>query len=172
MINRKQILIEWDKAGILNNKYTFQDVNDQFEYAAHNTPNDDEANKLVILAIRKAGQNGGTSSATVDNNLRKWINAGATTADKVGEYERQRTSQVNAGRYGQPLRQESSIELPSDDEIAAQSTQVANDLGYATIQEATKAEWDKILALRVARASKNPASTGRTATGQRVLQRF
>ncbi|TGE40433.1 hypothetical protein C6P26_10945, partial [Weissella confusa] len=80
MLNQKQIIIEWQKAGLKENGFMFQDITNLYELAVHNADSDEEAHKLIILAIRAAAKNGGKTAMAVENNLNKWLNAGATNA--------------------------------------------------------------------------------------------
>ncbi|WP_195332333.1 hypothetical protein [Weissella cibaria] len=175
MLNQKQIIIEWEKAGLKQNGFMYQDISEMYELVEHNTTSSDEANKLLILAIRAAANNGGKSALAVENNLRKWINAGATTALEVGEYEKQAQQlQKPRSRYGQPLRNESSIEFFSDEQMSEQDKRLAADDGYDNPEQWKNDKWAEFLELRATRSQRSAetVNSGRTATGQRVLQRF
>ncbi len=171
--NNPQIMKEWQAAGLTINGYTADDVFDYLVDLSHQTPDENEAKKMLILAIRATKQENGHTSGYVKSKLAAWLANGLSTADQVGEYERQRAAQVNTNRYGgRPLRQESSIKAPTSDEMTEQYKQLAAEHGYEDPQQWTKDMTAWLQERRVARASKNPVSTGRTATGQRVLQRF
>lgn len=174
MINQKQIMIEWDKAGLPDNQYTFGDVMAIYEDLSHNADNELEANKMFILAIRKAAMNNSTTSLAVENIVRKWLFAGLKNADAVGEYEKDAQQMHKKGRYGQPVKTESGINEPTNDQVQQQNEKLAKQLGYETVEEMGKASWKLLVELRNTRPERmaNKAKTGLTANGNQVLKRF
>ncbi|CAM2811359.1 hypothetical protein WECO103172_04025 [Weissella confusa] len=174
MLNQKQIIIEWQKAGLKENGFMFQDITNLYELAVHNADSDEEANKLIILAIRAAAKNGGKTAMAVENNLNKWMNAGATNAMAVGEYE-SKAKQIQKTRYGnQPLKFESGPSKPTAEQIDQQNQRMAKELGYASVEDMAKGTADKLSELRQTRPERldDKPANGRTANGRRVLQRF
>ena len=174
MLNQKQIIIEWQKAGLKENGFMFQDITNLYELAVHNADSDEEANKLIILAIRAAAKNGGKTAMAVENNLNKWLNAGANNAMAVGDYEKQ-SQQLQQPRYGnQPLKFESGPSKPTAEQIDQQNQRMAKELGYATVIDMAKGTADKLSELRQTRPERldDKPANGRTANGRRVLQRF
>lgn len=174
MLNQKQIIIEWQKAGLKENGYMFQDIQAMYELAARNADSDEEANKLIILAIRAAAKNGAKSALAVDNNLKKWLNAGATNAKAVGDYEDE-SKIIQQPRYGnQPLKFESGPSKPTAEQIDQQNQRMAKELGYASVEDMAKGTADKLSELRQTRPERldDKSANGRTANGRRVLQRF
>ena len=174
MLNQKQIMVEWQKGGLNENGYTFQDIKDMFEFIAHNTESDDEANKLMILAIRAAAKSGGKTALAVENNLRKWINAGAITAEKVGDYESQSQQMQKVGRYSQPIQRETGPSKPTQEQIASQNKKMAAELGYESVEAMAKGTMAKLAEMRATRAERMraPRVGGLTATGRRVVANF
>ncbi|WP_419154655.1 hypothetical protein [Weissella bombi] len=174
MINQKQIMIEWDKAGLPDNQYTFGDVMAIYEDLSHNADNELEANKMFILAIRKAAMNNSTTSLAVENIVRKWLFAGLKNADAVGEYEKDAQQMHKKGRYGQPVKNETGINEPTNDEVQQQNEKLAKQLGYSTVEAMVKGSWEKLYELRRTREERmaSKAKTGLTATGHQVLKRF
>ena len=151
----------------------FQDITNLYELAVHNADSDEEANKLIILAIRAAAKNGGKTAMAVENNLNKWLNAGATNATAVGEYESE--AQHIQTRYGnQPIQRETGPSKPTAEQIDQQNQRMAKELGYASVEDMAKGTAEKLSELRRARADRLAAnaSNGRTANGRRVVQRF
>ncbi|MGL5301789.1 hypothetical protein [Weissella confusa] len=173
MLNQKQIIIEWQKAGLKENGFMFQDITNLYELAVHNADSDEEANKLIILAIRAAAKNGGKTAMAVENNLNKWLNAGATNATAVGEYESE-AQQIQQPRFGQPIQRESGPSKPTAEQIDQQNQRMAKELGYASVAAMAKGTAEKLSELRRTRADRLAAnaSNGRTANGRRVVQRF
>lgn len=175
MLNQKQIIIEWQKAGLKENGFMFQDITELYELAVRNADSDEEANKLVILAIRAATKNGGKTAMAVKNNLTKWLNAGATTAIKVGDYEKQSQQlQQPRSRFGQPLRKESAIEKFTPEQIAEQSKRLAKEDGFDDPEEWAKVTMEKFRELRATRAERmaDKSNRGLTSSGKRVVTRF
>ena len=174
MLNQKQIIIEWQKAGLKENGFMFQDITNLYELAVHNADSDEEANKLIILAIRAATKNGGKTAMAVENNLNKWLNAGATNATAVGEYESE-AQQIQQTRYGnQPIQRETGPSKPTAEQIDQQNQRMAKELGYASVEDMANGTAEKLSELRRTRADRLAAnaSNGRTANGRRVVQRF
>ena len=174
MLNQKQIIIEWQKAGLKENGFMFQDITNLYELAVHNADSDEEANKLIILAIRAAAKNGGKTAMAVENNLNKWLNAGATNATAVGEYE-SKAQQIQQTRYGnKPIQRETGPSKPTAEQIDQQNQRMAKELGYASVADMAKGTAEKLSELRRTRADRLAAnaSNGRTANGRRVVQRF
>ena len=173
MLNQKQIIIEWQKAGLKENGFMFQDITNLYELAVHNADSDEEANKLIILAIRAAAKNGGKTAMAVENNLNKWLNAGATNATAVGEYESE-AQQIQKPRFGQPIQRESGPSKPTAEQIDQQNQRMAKELGYESVADMAKGTAEKLSELRSTRAERlaDKSANGRTANGRRVLQRF
>lgn len=174
MINQKQIMIEWDKAGLPNNHYTYGDITSIFEDLSHSAENDLEANKMFILAIRKAAMANSTTSMAVQNIVRKWLLAGLTSAQAVGDYEKESQQMKQKGRYGQPVKQESKVSEPTSDEIKQQNERWAKELGYESVEAMAKGTHDILVNLRATRAERlaNKPKTGLTAEGHQVVRRF
>ena len=173
MIN-KNIVIQWQQANMPENSLAYQDLEEMQELALHNAESEQEAVKLVMLAIRSAAKNGATSTLSVQRRLEKWINAGATTAAKVGDYEKQ-SQQLQQPRYGnQPLKFESGPSKPTAEQIDQQNQRMAKELGYASVEDMAKGTADKLSELRQTRPERldDKPANGRTANGRRVLQRF
>ncbi|WP_271294955.1 hypothetical protein, partial [Weissella confusa] len=173
MIN-KNIVIQWQQANMPENSLAYQDLEEMQELALHNAESEQEAVKLVMLAIRSAAKNGATSTLSVQRRLEKWINAGATTAAKVGDYEKQ-SQQLQQPRYGnQPLKFESGPSKPTAEQIDQQNQRMAKELGYASVEDMAKGTADKLSELRQTRPERldDKSANGRTANGRRVLQRF
>lgn len=173
MLNQKQIIIEWQKAGLKENGFMFQDITNLYELAVHNADSDEEANKLIILAIRAAAKNGGKTAMAVENNLNKWLNAGATNATAVGEYESE-AQHIQQPRFGKPIQRESGPSKPTAEQIDQQNQRMAKELGYTLVEDMAKGTAEKLSELRRTRADRLAAnaSNGRTANGRRVVQRF
>ena len=173
MLNQKQIIIEWQKAGLKENGFMFQDITNLYELAVHNADSDEEANKLIILAIRAAAKNGGKTAMAVENNLNKWLNAGATNATAVGEYESE-AQQIQKSRFGQPIQRESGPGKPTAEQIDQQNQRMAKELGYESVADMAKGTAEKLSEIRSTRAERlaDKSANGRTANGRRVLQRF
>ena len=174
MIN-KNIVIQWQQANMPENSLAYQDLEEMQELALHNAESEQEAVKLVMLAIRSAAKNGATSTLSVQRRLEKWINVGATTAAKVGDYEKQSQQlQQPRQRFGQPLQNESPIEKFTPEQIDQQNQRMAKELGYASVEDMAKGTADKLSELRSTRAERlaDQSANGRTANGRRVLQRF
>lgn len=173
MIN-KNIVIQWQQANMPENSLAYQDLEEMQELALHNAESEQEAVKLVMLAIRSVAKNGATSTLSVQRRLEKWINAGATTAAKVGDYEKQ-SQQLQQPRYGnQPLKFESGPSKPTAEQIDQQNQRMAKELGYASVEDMAKGTADKLSELRQTRPERldGKSANGRTANGRRVLQRF
>lgn len=173
MIN-KNIVIQWQQANMPENSLAYQDLEEMQELALHNAESEQEAVKLVMLAIRSVAKKGATSTLSVQRRLEKWINAGATTAAKVGDYEKQ-SQQLQQPRYGnQPLKFESGPSKPTAEQIDQQNQRMAKELGYASVEDMAKGTADKLSELRKTRPERldDKSANGRTANGRRVLQRF
>lgn len=174
MINYKQIMVEWQKAGLKINGFTSDDINDIYDHLVHNADDEIEANKMFILAIRKAANNGATTQWAVSNNANQWVQAGLTNADAVGKYEQEAQNMRSPGRYGQPVKTETGINEPTNDEVQQQNDKLAKQLGYSTVEAMVEGSWEKLYELRRTREerlAKRP-KTGLTATGNQVLKRF
>ncbi|MEY4666082.1 hypothetical protein [Weissella cibaria] len=175
MLNQKKVVIEWEKAGLKKSGFMFQDITEMYELAERNTESTEEANKLLILAIRAAAKNGGKSALAVENNLTKWINAGATTATEVGEYEKQSQQlQQPRQRFGQPLRNESPVAKFTPEQMAEQSKRLAKEDGFDDPEEWIKAAMETFRQLRATRTERmaKKSEQGLTATGRSVIRRF
>ncbi|WP_419154484.1 hypothetical protein [Weissella bombi] len=174
MINYKQIMVEWQKAGLKINGFTTGDINDIYDHLVHNADNEIEANKMFILAIRKAANNGAKTQWAVSNNANQWVQAGLTNADEVGEYEHEAKDMRLPGRYGKPVKTESDLDKITPEQIQNQNEQLAKELGYESVETMAKGSWEKLYELRRTREerlAKRP-KTGLTATGNQVLKRF
>lgn len=174
MINQKQIMVEWDKAGLPDNQFTYNDVMAIYGDLAHNADNELEANKMFILAIRKAAMNDSTTSLAVENIVRKWLFAGLKNAESVGKYEQEAQQRQSKGRYGQPFKQETKMIKPTKDGIQQQNERWAKELGYESVEAMAKGTRDILINLRKTRAERlaNKPKTGLTANGNQVLKRF
>lgn len=174
MINQKQIMVEWQKAGLKINGFTNDDVNDIYDHLVHNSDSEVEAHKIFILAIRKAAKNGATTQWAVSNNANSWVQAGLTNAQAVGDYERESQQIQQKGRYGQPIKQENKILAPTSDEIQQQNERWAKELGYESVEATAKGTHDILINLRKTRAERlaSKPKTGLTANGNQVLKRF
>ena len=174
MIN-KNIVIQWQQANMPENPLVYQDLEEMQELALHNAESEQEAVKLVMLAIRSAAKNGATSTLSVQRRLEKWINAGATTAAKVGDYEKQSQQlQQPRSRFGQPLRNESAIEKFTPEQIAEQSKRLAKEDGFDDPEEwvrVTMENYRELVATRPERMA-DKSNVGFTASGKRVVTRF
>lgn len=174
MINQKQIMIEWEKAELPRNDKTYGDISAIYSDLSSNADNELEANKMFILAIRKAAMNGASTGLSVQNNVSRWLNAGATNAEAVGKYEDDLQRRRQKGRFGQPIKQESKVLAPTSDEIKQQNERWAKELGYENVEAMAKGTHDIFVNLRKTRAERlaNKPKTGLTANGNRVLKRF
>lgn len=117
-----KIIDEYDKAGMQFNNYTNKDLQsflDEFDNVANDHQ---EAVKMVILAIRKAKNDGKYSNAAIKNNVLMWANQGLKTAQEVGEFVKEQESKSKPYRYGQaketrPDWEHQKGEPVSDEEI-------------------------------------------------------
>lgn len=174
MINQKQIMTEWQKAGIKINGFTYNDIQDIYNQLAHNTDNEKESNGIFILAIRKAAMNGAKTQWAVSNTVNQWIQLGLTTVEAVGKYEQESQQTQPKSYYGRPLKQESKILQPKSDEVLQQNEQLAIRLGYKNAEDMAKGTHDILINLRKTRAERlaSKPKTGLTANGNQVLKRF
>ncbi|MHB9648898.1 hypothetical protein ACX9VS_05525 [Weissella paramesenteroides] len=174
MINQKQIMVEWQKAGLKINGFTNDDVNDIYDHLAHNSDSEVEAHKIFILAIRKAAKDGAATQWAVSNNANSWVQAGLTNAQAVGDYEKQSQQIQQKGRFGQPIKQESKVLAPTSDEIKQQNEHWAKELGYENVEAMAKGTHDILINLRKTRQERlaSKPKTGLTANGNQVLKRF
>ena len=172
--NNPQIMREWTANEIETNEYTSEDIYYFLVDIARIAPDETEARKILILAIRAAKNEGGYSSAYVKKKVELWISNGLATAEQVGEFEKQRSMRGQAGRFGQPLKFESGPSKPTAEQINQQNQRMAKELGYASVEDMAKGTAEKLLELRRTRADRLAAnaSKGRTANGRRVVQRF
>lgn len=172
MSNFKKIMTEWNKAGITVNGFTMGDIQGMYDDLVHNVPDDSEAIKIFILAIRSAAKKGARTQMTVSNNIQRWLLAGLTTAEAVGQYELEQASP--RGNYNQPVIRETKVSSPTADDIETQNMTMAKAAGFDSSQEmaqATRSKLDELRASREQRMSeRQPVS--RTMTGRRVMQRF
>lgn len=173
MINQKQIMIEWEKAELPRNDKTYGDISAIYNDLSSNADNELEANKMFILAIRKAAMNGASTGLSVQNNVSRWLNAGATNAEAVGKYEDDLKRRRQKGRFGQPIKQESKVLAPTSDEIKQQNERWAKELGYENAEAMAKGTHDILINLRKTRQERlaNKSKTGLTATGHQALIR-
>ena len=174
MINQKKIMIEWDKAGLPNNNYTYGDITSIYDDLSHSSDNELEANKMFILAIRKAAMANSTTSMAVENIVREWLLAGLTNAQAIGDYEKESQQMQRKGRYGQPIKQESKASEPTSDEIKQQNERWAKELGYESVEAMAKGTHDLLVNLRATRKERlaNKPKSGLTAEGHQVVRRF
>ena len=172
--NNPQIMREWTANEIETNEYTSEDIYYFLVDIARIAPDETEARKILILAIRAAKNEGGYSSAYVKKKVELWISNGLATAEQVGEFEKQRSMRGQAGRFGQPLKFESGPSKPTAEQIDQQNQRMAKELGYASVADMAKGTAEKLSELRRTRADRlvANASNGRTANGRRVVQRF
>ncbi|MBJ7693361.1 hypothetical protein [Weissella confusa] len=172
--NNPQIMREWTANEIETNEYTSEDIYYFLVDIARIAPDETEARKILILAIRAAKNEGGYSSAYVKKKVELWISNGLATAEQVGEFEKQRSMRGQAGRFGQPLKFESGPSKPTAEQIDQQNQRMAKELGYASVADMAKGTAEKLSELRSTRADRLAAnaSNGRTANGRRVVQRF
>lgn len=174
MINQKQITIEWNKAGLPDNRFKERDIKKIYGRLAHNADSELEAAKMFISAIRKAAMVDGKTGLTVENIVQQWLFAGLTNTEAVSKYEHEIKLRRQKGRYGQPIKQESEILAPTSDEIKQQNERWAKELGYENVEAMAKGTHDIFVNLRKTRVERlaNKPKTGLTANGNRVLKRF
>ena len=172
--NNPQIMREWTANEIEMNEYTSDDIYYFLVDIARIAPDEMEARKILILAIRAAKNEGGYSSAYVKKKVELWISNGLATAEQVGEFEKQRSMRGQKGRFGQPLNFESGPSKPTAEQIDQQNQRMAKELGYTSVEDMAKGTSDKLSELRSTRAERlaDKSANGRTANGRRVLQRF
>lgn len=172
--NNPQIMREWTANEIETNEYTSEDIYYFLVDIARIAPDETEARKILILAIRAAKNEGGYSSAYVKKKVELWISNGLATAEHVGEFEKQRSMRGQAGRFGQPLKFESGPSKPTAEQIDQQNQRMAKELGYASVEDMAKGTAEKLSELRRTRADRlaDKSANGRTANGRRVVQRF
>ena len=171
----KNIVIQWQQANMPEGPLVYQDLEEMQELALHNAESEQEAVKLVILAIRAATKSGATSTLAVQRRLEKWLNAGATTAAKVDEYEKQsQQMQQPRQRFGQPLRNESPVAKFTPEQMAEQSKRLAKEDGFDDPEEWIKAAMETFRQLRATRTERmaKKSEQGLTATGRSVIRRF
>lgn len=172
--NNPQIMREWTANEIEPNKYTAEDIYYFLTDIARVAPSEQEARKILILAIRAAKNEGGYSSAYVKKKVELWLSNGLATAEQVGEFEKNRSLRGQKGKFGQPLKFESGPSKPTAEQIDQQNQRMAKELGYASVEDMAKGTAEKLSELRRTRADRLAAnaSNGRTASGRRVVQRF
>lgn len=172
--NNPQIMREWTANEIEPNKYTADDIYYFLTDIARVAPSEQEARKILILAIRAAKNEGGYSSAYVKKKVELWLSNGLATAEQVGEFEKNRSLRGQTGKFGQPLKFESGPSKPTVEQIDQQNQRMAKELGYASVEDMAKGTAEKLSELRRTRADRLAAnaSNGRTANGRRVVQRF
>lgn len=172
--NNPQIMREWTANEIETNEYTSEDIYYFLVDIARIAPDETEARKILILAIRAAKNEGGYSSAYVKKKVELWISNGLATAEQVGRFEKQKSMRGQAGRFGQPLKFESGPSKPTAEQIDQQNKRMAKELGYTLVEDMAKGTAEKLSELRRTRADRLAAnaSNGRTANGRRVVQRF
>lgn len=172
--NNPQIMREWTANEIEPNKYTAEDIYYFLTDIARVAPSEQEARKILILAIRAAKNEGGYSSAYVKKKVELWLSNGLATAEQVGEFEKNRSLRGQTGKFGQPLKFESGPSKPTAEQIDQQNQRMAKELGYASVEDMAKGTADKLSELRQTRPERLAAnaSNGRTANGRRVVQRF
>ncbi|MCT8392662.1 hypothetical protein D0504_02765 [Weissella confusa] len=172
--NNPQIMREWTANEIEPNKYTAEDIYYFLTDIARVAPSEQEARKILILAIRAAKNEGGYSSAYVKKKVELWLSNGLATAEQVGEFEKNRSLRGQKGKFGQPLKFESGPSKPTAEQIDQQNQRMAKELGYASVEDMAKGTADKLSELRQTRPERldGKSANGRTANGRRVLQRF
>lgn len=171
--NNPQIMREWTANEIEPNKYTAEDIYYFLTDIARVAPSEQEARKILILAIRAAKNEGGYSSAYVKKKVELWLSNGLATAEQVGEFEKNRSLRGQTGKFGQPLKFETGPSKPTAEQIDQQNQLMAKELGYASVEDMAKGTAEKLSELRRTRADRFAnASNGRTANGRRVVQRF
>lgn len=172
--NNPQIMREWTANEIEPNKYTADDIYYFLTDIARVAPSEQEARKILILAIRSAKNEGGYSSAYVKKKVDLWLSNGLATAEQVGEFEKNRSLRGQTGKFGQPLKFESGPSKPTAEQIDQQNQRMAKELGYASVADMAKVTAEKLSELRRTRADRlaDKTANGRTANGRRVLQRF
>ena len=172
--NNPQIMREWTANEIEPNKYTAEDIYYFLTDIARAAPSEQEARKILILAIRAAKNEGGYSSAYVKKKVELWLSNGLATAEQVGEFEKNRSLRGQKGKFGQPLKFESGPSKPTAEQIDQQNQRMAKELGYASVEDMAKGTAEKLSELRMTRTDRLAAnaSNGRTANGRRVVQRF
>ena len=169
--NNPQIMREWTANEIETNEYTSEDIYYFLVDIARIAPDETEARKILILAIRAAKNEGGYSSAYVKKKVELWISNGLATA--VGEYESE-AQHIQQPRFGKPIQRESGPSKPTAEQIDQQNQRMAKELGYTLVEDMAKGTAEKLSELRRTRADRLAAnaSNGRTANGRRVVQRF
>lgn len=172
--NNPQIMREWTANEIEPNKYTAEDIYYFLTDIARVAPSEQEARKILILAIRAAKNEGGYSSAYVKKKVELWLSNGLATAEQVGDFEKNRSLRGQKGKFGQPLKFESGPSKPTAEQIDQQNQRMAKELGYASVEDMAKGTADKLSELRQTRPEQldGKSANGRTANGRRVLQRF
>lgn len=172
--NNPQIMREWTANEIEPNKYTAEDIYYFLTDIARVAPSEQEARKILILAIRAAKNEGGYSSAYVKKKVELWLSNGLATAEQVGDFEKNRSLRGQKGKFGQPLKFESGPSKPTAEQIDQQNQRMAKELGYASVEDMAKGTADKLSELRQTRPEQldDKSANGRTANGRRVLQRF
>ena len=172
--NNPQIMREWTANEIEPNKYTAEDIYYFLTDIARVAPSEQEARKILILAIRAAKNEGGYSSAYVKKKVELWLSNGLATAEQVGEFEKNRSLRGQTGKFGQPLKFESGPSKPTAEQIDQQNQRMAKELGYTSVEDMAKGTAEKLSELRRTRADRLAANAlnGRKANGRRVLQRF
>lgn len=172
--NNPQIMREWTANEIATNDYTSDDIYYFLVDIARIAPDEMEARKILILAIRAAKNEGGYSSAYVKKKVELWISNGLATAEQVGEFEKQRSMRGRKGRFGQPLNFESGPSKPTADQITQQNQRMAEELGYASVEDMAKGAAEKLSEFRRTRDERlaDLSTNGRTVSGKPVLQRF
>ena len=133
--NNPQIMREWTANEIEPNKYTAEDIYYFLTDIARVAPSEQEARKILILAIRAAKNEGGYSSAYVRRKLELWLSNGLATAEQVGEFEKNRSLRGQKGKFGQPLKFESGPSKPTAEQIDQQNQRMAKELGYASVED-------------------------------------
>ena len=172
--NNPQIMREWTANEIELNKYTADDIYYFLTDIARVAPSEQEARKILILAIRSAKNEGGYSSAYVKKKVELWLSNGLATAEQVGAFEKNRSLRGQTGKFGQPLKFESGPSKPTAEQIDQQNQRMAKELGYASVEDMAKGTAEKLSELRRTRADRLAAnaSNRRTVNGRRVVQRF
>lgn len=172
--NNPQIMREWTANEIEPNKYTAEDIYYFLTDIARVAPSEQEARKILILAIRSAKNEGGYSSAYVKKKVELWLSNGLATAEQVGEFEKNRSLRGQTGKFGQPLKFESGPSKPTAEQIDQQNQRMAKELCYASVADMAMGTAEKLSELRSTRAERlaDKSANGRTANGRRVLQRF
>jgi len=114
MISGK-VFAEYEKNGFKINSFTTDDLIASFEAFISIGASEDTANKLLILAIRDAANQGGKSFKSIQKTVETWIAFDMTTVDQVADFVNKR----DAGEeIKKPTWTTGKIPVPSEEEKA------------------------------------------------------